>query len=691
MDFAWVSDAHKHLKNKESDQHSSDNVRRARAGTMPSSTLSPFLNLNPYIAQQKPQRSGSFSDLTDSSLDDNSTIASTLASLGLHDDPELPTMRHRAFTVSSKTYPDMTPFSPFSLDQPMINNNPPLATHRRPRAISLGMADQKPFSPFDHFRATSNLTDDLLYNPFSHVEEAKEEENEDEGEEGHQTPSRALWLGNINSSVSVPDLHQIFSSYGRVESARILSDKECAFVNFETVESALAAKEDLVNRLGSKVKGSAVKVGFGKADVSVAMALSSEAGPNAQGPTRSLWVGNIPADINPAVLRSLFQRFGSIESIRILSHKNCGFVNFEKQEDAVRARKKMQNKEILGRGTGIVRVGFAKAPDTNDIVEDVVINGNKVTSYATPQQQQQKQQQLQQQNQQNQSSQEKNATTQWSTVIWMATMMMNAQKQQLNSSSVEMDENKRLMLERLSIMEQLGYQPNGSELERAPVSYATHIPAVPEFSVDRKLSPLRLREIRKAFDNVNAVLDIEAVAVECNEEIVELCSDYIGNIIVQKLFEQCCQDTKCSMLVSIAPHLASIGVHKNGTWAAQKIIDMVQTNEQAELVIQHIAPYVPLLLLDQFGNYVVQCCLRMDRNQFIFDAIVDNCWEIGQGRFGARAVRAILENPLVTKDQQIYVAAAIMQKALVLSTNANGSILLNWLLDTSGLLGQYRS
>ncbi|OBZ88501.1 Pumilio domain-containing protein P35G2.14 [Choanephora cucurbitarum] len=656
MDFAWVSDAHKHLKNKESDQHSSDNVRRARAGTMPSSTLSPFLNLNPYIAQQKPQRSGSFSDLTDSSLDDNSTIASTLASLGLHDDPELPTMRHRAFTVSSKTYPDMTPFSPFLLDQPMMNNNPPLATHRRPRAISLGMADQKPFSPFDHFRATSNLTDDLLYNPFSHVEEAKEEENEDEGGEGHQTPSRALWLGNINSSVSVPDLHQIFSCYGRVESARILSDKECAFVNFETVESALAAKEDLVNRLGSKVKGSAVKVGFGKADVSVAMALSNEAGPNAQGPTRSLWVGNIPADINPAVLRSLFQRFGSIESIRILSHKNCGFVNFEKQEDAVRARKKLQNKEILGRGTGIVRVGFAKAPDTNDIVEDVVINGNK-----------------------------------WSTVIWMATMMMNAQKQQLNSSSVEMDENKRLMLERLSIMEQLGYQPNGAELERAPVSYATHIPAVPEFSVDRKLSPLRLREIRKAFDNVNAVLDIEAVAVECNEEIVELCSDYIGNIIVQKLFEQCCQETKHSMLVSIAPHLASIGVHKNGTWAAQKIIDMVQTNEQAELVTQHIAPYVPLLLLDQFGNYVVQCCLRMDRNQFIFDAIVDNCWEIGQGRFGARAIRAILENSLVTKEQQIYVAAAIMQKALVLSTNANGSILLNWLLDTSGLLGQYRT
>lgn len=73
------------------------------------------------------------------------------------------------------------------------------------------------------------------------------------------------------------------------------------------------------------------------------------------------------------------------------------------------------------------------------------------------------------------------------------------------------------------------------------------------------------------------------------------------------------------------------------------------------MISHHIAPYVPLLLLDQFGNYVVQCCLRKgsERNQYIFDAIVDKCWEIGQGRFGARSVRSILENTIVTKEQQV--------------------------------------
>lgn len=101
-------------------------------------------------------------------------------------------------------------------------------------------------------------------------------------------PSRALWLGNINPSVSVNDLIQQFSMYGHVESARILSDKECGFVNFANVESAIAAKNDLETRLGSKLAGTSVRVGYGKADVTLAMALTNEAGPNAQGPTRAL-------------------------------------------------------------------------------------------------------------------------------------------------------------------------------------------------------------------------------------------------------------------------------------------------------------------------------------------------------------------------------------------------------------------
>jgi hypothetical protein len=314
---------------------------------MPSCSLPPFLGSSPsslYLAQQRPNRPDSLVSSSNeqdeytrsgmsSPLDENAThsIASTLASLGLNEDTcqeqnyfQPVITRHRAFTVSSRTMDNQRPSDVMSFS-PFLQPNQQKPTHR-PRAISLGMMDsllqppppqqlqeQQPgFLPFDNNMSyghasssdyqnlvgattKSSLTDEqgstLLYHHSSSSSRMfthDEEEAMQMMEPPAQTPSRALWLGNINPSISVPDLHKMFAIYGHVESARILSDKECAFVNFENVESALAAKEDLVNRLGSKVGGSIVKVGFGKADVNIAMALTNEAGPNAQGPTRAL-------------------------------------------------------------------------------------------------------------------------------------------------------------------------------------------------------------------------------------------------------------------------------------------------------------------------------------------------------------------------------------------------------------------
>ena len=47
--------------------------------------------------------------------------------------------------------------------------------------------------------------------------------------------------------------------------------------------------------------------------------------------------------------------------------------------------------------------------------------------------------------------------------------------------------------------------------------------------------------------------------------------------MIQKIFESCSDETRLLMLERIAPFLASIGVHKNGTWAAQKIIEHANT------------------------------------------------------------------------------------------------------------------
>ncbi|KAG1466563.1 hypothetical protein G6F56_004664 [Rhizopus delemar] len=468
-----------------------------------------------------------------------------------------------------------------------------------------------------------------------------------------QAPSRSLWIGQLDPSLTTNDLHSLFSKFGSIESLRILADRECAFVNYFSVEEALVAKNWLVNKMGCQLGNSTVKVGFGKPEAVLQLCM------DLQEPTRALWVGNIPSQTTQAALNNVFSTFGAIESIRVLPHKNCGFVNFFNSEDAIRAKHTLYNHEILGLAKGMVKIGFAKVPALKTPVEEEVFTETKENN-----QQQQQQQEM---------------------MVYMMTEMMN------NPNMVS-----AIITERKMIMHDFGEdEKDGPAFQdlHLPQKYFRTIPAAPELGQTRRIDTSRLRDIKKRLDTGHiSVQELEVLAMECLDELVELCSDFIGNTVIQRLFERCSEMTKSIMIERVAPYLGSIGVHKNGTWAAQKIIDTAKQPTQIGLICEHIKPFVPALLLDKFGNYVVQCCLTLgpSQNQFIFDAIVDSCWEIAQGRFGARAVRATLECPHVTKRQQKYVAASLVQHALLLSTNANGALLLIWLLDTSGIPGRYR-
>ena len=211
----------------------------------------------------------------------------------------------------------------------------------------------------------------------------------------------------------------------------------------------------------------------------------------------------------------------------------------------------------------------------------------------------------------------------------------------------------------LSIVRELGATDEDQQRISATIdeaiahnNYEVEIPPIPEPSHNRVHDAPRLREIRKRIDNNTCTpQEIEDVAVNMLDEISELSSDYLGNTVVQKLFEFCSESVKHAMLERIAPHLAEIGVHKNGTWAAQKIIDVARTAPLMEMVAESLRPYSMALFLDQFGNYVMQGCLRYQFpvNNFIFEVMLNRLWELAQGRFGARAMRACLESHYATK------------------------------------------
>ena len=387
-------------------------------------------------------------------------------------------------------------------------------------------------------------------------------------------------------------------------------------------------------------------------------------------PTRALWLGNIPTSTTVSSLQAIFAAHGKIESVRVLMHKNCGFVNFEAIESAAKAKAALNGKEIFP-GAGPVRIGYAKAPASLGGTPGTNFPSRSPDPYT--------------------NGHNDNGTSQ-TTEPENGGQASNGVLSQSNIIAFQLPD----LMESKSEMLQMAHEFGASAEDRYSIedsidaaiafqAFENEIPPITEPSHARTHDAPKLREIRKRIDN-NAMTqaEIEDTALAMLPEIAELASDYLGNTVVQKLFEWCSEPVKDQMLIQIAPHIAEIGVHKNGTWAAQKIIDVTKAPDQIQNIVNNVRPYTVALFLDQYGNYVLQGCLRFGYpyNNFIFETMLSRMWEIAQGRFGARAMRACLESHHATSGQKRMLASAIVLHSVQLATNTNGALLLTWFLDT---------
>lgn len=380
-----------------------------------------------------------------------------------------------------------------------------------------------------------------------------------------------------------------------------------------------------------------------------------------EGPTRALWLGSIPLSTTVSTLTEMFKPHGPIISARVLTHKNCGFVNFERLESAISAKALMNGKEIFP-GAGPVRINFAKPPSPTGTPEsDSHFPSSSPDLFAKG---------------------EKD----------LETNLSSADFSRPEATPMNIPALADMKQKILKIVVDFGASPeeknkisNSIDSSIAFTSYQSEIPSIPEPSHSRLHDAPKLRDIRKRIDSQSlSTAEIENIASGILPEIFELSSDYLGNTVVQKLFEHCSDNVRDIMLAEIAPHIAEIGVHKNGTWAAQKIIDVCKTPKQMSMIVKNLQPYAVPLFLDQYGNYVLQCCLKFGSpfNDFIFESMQSQMWEISQGRYGARAMRACLESHHATKEQQRMLAATIALHSVQLATSANGALLLTWFLDT---------
>lgn len=684
--------------------------------------------------------------------------------------------RHRASTVSnfarpptSNSYSDLisaanlglnsTPRLPVGLYD-MEDQQEYLLNPSRPRATTISMLepkiqrenrvppprnDNKEFASMHRPIAPRHGPSASVTSVASAAEGREHHTSGGRGEPHGQTPTRSVWLGNLDVMTTAGQLNDVFCHYGAIESLRLLPEKSCAFVNFIDRADAIRAKDDILIRLGGQIpqlSDTPVRVGFGKIDsvptaapststLKYSMSSSSlsslasdredegrehvgKQSPNGMGPdpnaqpSRALWVGSIPSHTTPGTLLSIFAPFGAVESARVLTNKQCGFVNFESIDSAIAARTALNGREILGAEVGAVKIGFARIPvkGSNANSDDAESNDGQGMLHA-----------LKDIKGTSAVSRENVANLEnygSNLVIDLINKGVLDDVKAVRPSSALADDNRsevgtsvshRYSASESGVSEQQmimmvlsqGDDSVADDVVAAgqpekPALYYSYIPVLPERQQFRRFDSLGLKEIRKRLDGQFCDQDeVDRITSDIMEDSVMLSSDYIGNTIIQKLYERASPHLRLAMLDRIAPHLALIGTHKNGTWAAQKIIECSQTPEELNLIAHNLAPYVPPLSADSYGNYLVSACLRfgLPSNAFIFDAMVDRVWDIAQTRFGARCMRTCLESPSTTPLQRKRIATAIILHSIPLATNPNGALLLTWLMDSSDLPGRY--
>ncbi|KAJ2740493.1 Nucleolar protein 13 [Coemansia sp. BCRC 34301] len=192
-----------------------------------------------------------------------------------------------------------------------------------------------------------------------------------------------VWIGNLPYSVTREDIIEFFKPCGGKVTRVNLPKKDgktrgFAYVDFDSqapVNLALAYSEQTISGRAVLIKSASdyAKTGM-PSRVAPIIASSVQKGPSAKSgklaaraekpPSPSLFVGNLGFDITKADLKAIFRQFGEIVGVRVATFednkekcKGFAYIDFKYTDDATKALKSPEVREIGGRRTRIEYAG----------------------------------------------------------------------------------------------------------------------------------------------------------------------------------------------------------------------------------------------------------------------------------------------------------------------------------------------
>jgi len=146
------------------------------------------------------------------------------------------------------------------------------------------------------------------------------------------------------------------------------------------------------------------------------------------------------------------------------------------------------------------------------------------------------------------------------------------------------------------------------------------------------------RVVQKALEQLPP-RDQSLLVSELEGHVLRLVLDQNGNHVVQKCLEVLAPSTAPFLVESFRGHMTSLAKHPYGCRVLQRVFE--QRGTQSGPLIDELLMHVPDLVLDQYGNYVIQHILEKgneDERKRIIEVVKGRVWALSQHKFASNVV-----------------------------------------------------
>ncbi|TYH85340.1 hypothetical protein ES332_D02G259300v1 [Gossypium tomentosum] len=209
------------------------------------------------------------------------------------------------------------------------------------------------------------------------------------------------------------------------------------------------------------------------------------------------------------------------------------------------------------------------------------------------------------------------------------------------------------------------------------------------------------RLLQKKFDDkIIQREDIDMVISEVKDQLHELMVHQFANYVIQKLFEVINQQQTTELLLVLVirkQRFMEVCTDTLGTWAVQKLMLRMKSQEQISILLSVLKPIAVTLTNNIHGHHIIDQCIFTFSNEdtkHIADEIANNCMDIATDKSGCCVLNQCLSHVQIEARDRML--AEIISNAFILSEHCYGNYVVQFVVGmrlrhvTSNLIMQLR-